>query len=429
MAVNLRDQGWIGRIVLVGNDARMPYHRPPLSKAYMTGEADAQGLLLRPEPAYERARVECRFGAHAKRIDRMRKMVSFSDGSELGYTKLVLATGGRPRMLDPSVLAHPCENVHVLNAMDDAEGIRRQLLPGARLVVIGAGYIGLEVAASAAQLGLAVTVIEACDRVLARVTAPEVSKFFEQVHREAGVDLRVGTAVERLELQGNRVTGVCTKDGTVLPADLVLVGIGQIPNVELAQAAGLAVDNGVLVDEFTVTSDPDIMAIGDCSNYPGALYQRRLRVASVPNALEQARTAAAFLCGKRKPHHSVPWFWSDQFDLKFKIVGLSQGYDALVIRGRPEDRSFAAFYLQGDRVLAADTVNRQPEFMLAKRLVGERIPVSPHLLADESVALKSLLSPTTSSISSRAGQPECRNSPSSNTVVLNMSWRRPSGNP
>lgn len=393
LSAALRDQGWAGRIVLIGSETPLPYHRPPLSKAYLAGEANEQSLVLRAEAAYERAQVERWFGVRVEVIDRVRHQVTLSDGRELRYSKLALATGGRARTLPASVLSQPCANVHVLRTLADAEGIRTQLSAGARLVVIGAGYVGLEVAASATKLGVKVTVLESAPRVLARVTAPEISAFYEQAHRQAGVDLRTHMQVEQLELdrEGRRVQNVRCADGSVFPADLVIVGVGQLPNVELAQAAGLAVDNGVLVDEFTTSSDPDIVAIGDCSNHPSALYGRRIRLESVPNALEQARTAAATLCGKNKSYNAVPWFWSDQFDLKLKMVGLSQGYDQLVLRGAPASRSFSAFYLQGKRVLAVDTVSRPQDFMLAKRFVGERIDVDPAQLADESVSLKQLL--------------------------------------
>jgi 3-phenylpropionate/trans-cinnamate dioxygenase ferredoxin reductase subunit len=393
LAVSLRDQGWQGRIVLIGDEAVLPYHRPPLSKGYLTGEASEPGLQLRPESAYEKAQVERWAGVRVASIDRDRRVVRLDDGRELGYTKLALATGGRARALPASVLSRPCGNVHVLRNLADAQDIRAQLTPGARLVVVGAGYVGLEVAASAVQRGLQVTVLESAPRVLSRVTAPEISAFYEQAHRDAGVDLRTGVQLERLETDaaGQRVLTVRCVDGTAIAADVVIVGVGQLPNVELAEAAGLAVDNGIVVDEHTRTSDPGIVAIGDCSNHPSALYGRRVRLESVPNALEQARCAAATLCGKDRPYRAAPWFWSDQYDLKLKMVGLSQGYERLVVRGATAARAFSAFYLQGRRVLAADTVSRPQDFVLAKRLVAECIEVDAGRLADESIPLKNLL--------------------------------------
>jgi 3-phenylpropionate/trans-cinnamate dioxygenase ferredoxin reductase subunit len=376
---------------MIGEEPDMPYHRPPLSKAHLAGEITDEALLLRGAQAYERAGIECRFGVRVNDIDRVGHRVQLSDGQQLSYTKLALATGGRPNSLPTSLLPEPCENVHRLYTKHDAEVIRRQLAPGANLVVIGAGYIGLETAASAVKLGLNVTVIERLERVLARVTAPQVSTFFQRIHRQAGVDLRVGVGIENLEIEQGRVRAVRLGDGALIPVDVLLVGIGQLPNTDLAKAAGLALDNGIAVDEFTQTSDPDIVAIGDCCSHPSKVYERRISLASVPNAVEQARVAAATLCGKRQPYNSVPWFWSDQYDVQLKIVGLSQGYDRVVLRGHPDTGSFAAFYLKGDFVISADTINRPAEFMLAKRLVAGRIPVNADELADESIAPKNLL--------------------------------------
>jgi 3-phenylpropionate/trans-cinnamate dioxygenase ferredoxin reductase subunit len=262
-----------------------------------------------------------------------------------------------------------------------------------RLVIIGGGYIGLEVAAVAQKRGLHVTVLEALPRVLARVTAPELSAFYERVHREAGVDVRTSVQVTGFEFDASRdaVSGVTLGDGSSLPADVIVAGIGLIPNVELAQEAGLTVDNGIVVNEYTQTDDPNIYSAGDCTNHPSALYGRRIRLESVPNAVEQARTMAAAMCGKPRPYNAVPWFWSDQYNLKLQMVGLSQGYDQFVLRGSTAGTAFSAFYLKEGRVIAADAVNRAPDFMMAKRLVTERATVDPKLLADEAVPLKTLL--------------------------------------
>jgi 3-phenylpropionate/trans-cinnamate dioxygenase ferredoxin reductase subunit len=253
--------------------------------------------------------------------------------------------------------------------------------------------VGLEVAAVAVKHGLKVVVLEAASRVLARVTAPRVSSFYEQMHREAGVDVRTGVQVDGFTLDPKRrlVTEVHCSDGERVECDLVVAGIGLVPNTELAAAAGLAVDDGILVDARSLSSDPAVVAAGDCTRYHSALYDRTIRLESVPNALEQARCAAASLTGKERAFDGVPWFWSDQYELKLKMVGLSQGHDRFLLRGSPEKRSFSAFYLSGDRVLAVDTVNRVPEFMLAKRLVAERIAVDADRLVDDSVPLKSFL--------------------------------------
>ena len=343
LAVTLRNEGWTGRIVLIGDEPGLPYHRPPLSKAYLAGETAPEGLLLRAAAAYEKTDVERWTEGRVISIDRESHRVTLSDGRTQAYTKLALATGGRARHLPPSLLPSGSPNVHVLRTLADAQGLRVQMRPGARLIVIGAGYVGLETAASAIKLGLQVTVLEAAPRVLARVTAPEVSAFYEAAHRAAGVDLRTGVQIEALERDGDgRVSAAQLADGTRVPADVLLVGIGQQPNVELAVGCGLQFDNGVVVDEYSTTSDPDIIAIGDCSNHPSRLFGRRLRLESVPNALDQARAAAATLCGKHKVYDTVPWFWSDQYDLKLKTAGLFEGYNRLVLRGDPATRSFSA---------------------------------------------------------------------------------------
>ena len=394
-ATSIRDQGWTGRIMLIGEEPHLPYQRPPLSKAFLSGELSAEQLYLKPKATYDKARIEFIPNTRAERIDRATHVVTLSDGREIGYSKLVIATGGHARRLAlPGIEAIEKQpNFHYLRTLDHVARIRMQFHTGARLVIIGGGYIGLEVAAVAVKRGLHVTVLEALPRVLARVTAPELSAFYERVHREAGVDVRTSTAVSSFELDacGDAVAAVVCADGSRIPADLVIVGVGLQPATELASAAGLAVDNGIVVDEHTRTSDPDIFAIGDCTNHPNGLLGRRLRLESVPNAMEQARTAAATLCGKERVYNSVPWFWSDQYDLKLKMVGLSQGYDELVMRGAPESRSFSAFYLKDGVMLAADTVSRPQEFMLAKRFVGEKIPVRATDLADDSIPLKSLL--------------------------------------
>ena len=395
LATSLRDNGWQGSIVLIGEEPSLPYHRPPLSKAYLSGTATAQSLLIKPQATYEKAQVEIISGVRVSTIDRLSSTVHLADGREVRYDRLILATGGRPRQLPiPHIgQVERSGNFHYLRTLQDVDRIRQQFKPGMRLVIVGGGYIGLEVAAVAVKLGLKVTVLEALPRVLARVTAPELSAFYESRHRDAGVDIHTNTGVEdvQLEASGHAVSAVVCIDGGTLPADLVIVGIGVQPNVELAAEAGLCVDNGIVVDEFGQTSDPKIYSAGDCTNHPNPLLGRRLRLESVPNALEQARCVASTICGKPRVYASVPWFWSDQYELKLKMVGLSQGYDQLIIRGDPHSDSFSAFYLKEGLILAADTVNRAPDFMLAKRLITERIRVDPSRLADDSLPLKDLL--------------------------------------
>jgi 3-phenylpropionate/trans-cinnamate dioxygenase ferredoxin reductase subunit len=396
---SLRQQGYAGRIVLIGDEPGLPYQRPPLSKGYLMRKMDMDELHLKPQAAYEAAAIELRTGLRAERVERRARRVVFADGSVLSYDALVLATGGRARPLQAPGLenAEQLLNLHYLRSIADVDRIHRQFHEGARLVLIGGGYVGLEVAAAARQCGLTVTVLEALPRVLARVTAPQVSAFYERVHREAGVDIRTGTTVTGIEsdASGDAVRAVRCSDGSLIPADLVVVGIGQIPNTELAEQAGLAVDNGIVVDAYARTADPDVLAAGDCTNHPCALYRKSLRLESVPNALEQARTAAASICGVHRPHDAVPWFWSDQYDLKLQMVGLSQGHERVVLRGDPAKRAFIAFYLQDDHIVAADAINRPQEFMLAKRLVAQRAVIAPDRLTDESVPLRSIVPSTT----------------------------------
>jgi len=392
LAVAARQAGWAGRIVLLGDESAVPYQRPPLSKAYLLGTSDVEALALRPAAAYQAAGIELMQGARLETIDRAARTVALKDGTSLSYDKLALCTGGRPR---PFVCQgidgeNPPDNLVYLRTLGDADRIRARLHPGAHLVVIGGGYVGLEVAASARGQGAHVTVIEAQPRVLARVAGAEVSRFYERVHSEAGVEILTGTGVDSVACEGRQIVAVNCSSGQSLKADLVVAGIGMLPNIEAAQQAGLAGPAGIPVDPFACTVDPDIVAAGDNTLQHHALYGREVRLESVPNALEQARAAASWLCGKPKPNHSVPWFWSDQYDLKLQMAGLSQGHDRCVLRGDPATRSFCAFYLQGERLLAIDAVNRPGDFMQARRALAHPVLVDAEQLGDEALPLKEI---------------------------------------
>lgn len=393
LAVAARQGGWTDRIVLLGDERAVPYQRPPLSKAYLLGKSDVDALALRPVAAYQAARVDLMQGARLAAIDRAARTVTLADGEKLRYDKLALCTGGRPRPLvcEGIDAQRPPANLFYLRTLADADGIRASLGPDAHVVVVGGGYVGLEVAASARGLGARVTVIEAQPRVLARVAGAEVSRFYESVHREAGVEILTGVGVERVACESGRIVAVHCSNGQRVPADLVVAGIGMLPNIEAAAAAGLAGEGGIPVDELARTADPHIVAAGDNTLQHHALYNRELRLESVPNALEQARAAASWLCGKPKPNRSVPWFWSDQYDLKLQMAGLSQGHDRCVLRGDPATRSFCAFYLQGTRLLAIDAVNRPGDFMQAKRALAQPIAIDAGKLADEGVPLKEII--------------------------------------
>lgn len=378
LCASLRQNGWTGGILLLGDEPGLPYQRPPLSKAYLTGKLGLDDLLIRDLAFYERQRVTFR-QAHVSEVLPHARQVALQGGERVSYDHLVLCVGARPRLLDlPG--AH-LGGVHYLRTASDIQGIQADLSLTRRAVVIGGGYIGLETAASLRQLGVHVTVLESADRVLQRVTAPVVSAFYERIHREEGVDVRTGVKVIGLE-GGEHVRGVMLASGEVIPADLVIVGVGVVANVELAQEAGLVVHDGIVIDGQGRTSQPGIYAAGDCANYLEPRYRRRLRVESVANAVEQAKAVAATICGRTKMVEALPWFWSDQYDLKLQIAGLSTGYDSIVLRGNPQGREFACFYLQAGRIIAADCVNSPQAFMFSKRAICDGLAVDRAALTD-----------------------------------------------
>lgn len=393
LAACLRQQKWDGRIIVIGDDDRLPYHRPPLSKALLAGKQSIDQLLIRPESFYQKQNIEFMLNRKVTRINRTDKTLQLADGETLAYDKLALCTGARVRRLD--ICGAELKGVHYLRHYRDVENIKTNLDGQRNIVIVGGGYIGLETAASLRQLGHKVTVIEAAYRVLQRVTAPEVSTFFQRVHQEQGIQLVLDKQVAEFvaakddPTRSDRV--LCT-DGSLYPADLIIVGIGVRPNVELAEQAGLKTANGIWVNEFAQTEDPDIVAAGDCTNHPNALLNTRLRLESVPNAMEQAKSAAASICEKPIPYAAHPWFWSDQFDIKLQIAGFNNGYDEVVLRGDPGvGRSFVAWYLKQNKLIAADCINRPKEFMITKQLLAKQLSPEKHLLSDESVDPKRFL--------------------------------------
>lgn len=388
LAISLRQNGWAGAIKLIGDEGHLPYRRPPLSKAFLAGQIEAEALLIKPAAVYEKNGIELLLSSPATALDTQAHTLTLANGDCLSYSKLALTTGGRVRRLP--VQGADKANVFTLRGVEDARRLREYFVPGKRLVIVGGGYIGLEVAAVAVRAGLAVSLLEAAPRVLARVTVPEISQFYERVHREQGVQLRTSVGIERID-GGELAEAVVLSDGERIPCDFVLVGIGLIPNVELAQFGGLAVDNGIVVDLACRTSDADIVAAGDCTQHDNGFLGRRFRLESVQNANDQARVAAATLAGKDAAYQAVPWFWSDQYDLKLQTVGISAGFDRFVLRGDPDAGNFAGFYLKEGVVIAVDTVSRPQEFSQAKILVSRRASVTAERLADESVALKQIV--------------------------------------
>ena len=387
LVVSLRQNKYAGRIVLVGDEPYLPYQRPPLSKKFLAGAMDADRLLVKPAGFYEETGVELRLDTSIAAIDRNKKCLRSTDDDEIPYDKLVLGLGSRARKLP--VEGAKLQGVHYLRSIADVAGIREDFQSGRRLVVIGAGYIGLEVAAVAQQAGRVVTVIEMADRVMSRVVSPEISDFYQIEHTNQGVRFRLSTSVSALKGK-KRVKSVTTSDDEEIPADLVVIGVGILPNTELATAAGLDVENGIVVDDHCRTGDPDIYAMGDCTSHPNAIYDRRLRLESVHNALEQAKTTAANICGKDASYCQVPWFWSDQYDLKLQIAGLSEGYDGVAVRGNPAERSFSCLYLMENRLIAVDAINAPRDFVQSKQLIADRNEIDQGLLEDATVALKDL---------------------------------------
>lgn len=372
LAGNLRREGWSGEIVLIGDEAGLPYHRPPLSKAYLAGRSGLDDLLIRGADFYEKQNIRL-VNATVEAIDRSAKRVSLSTRDTLAYTKLALCVGARARRLRTPGADFP--GIHYLRTAADVELIRAAAVPGCRVVIVGGGYIGLETAASLCSLGMNVTVLEATERVLERVTAPEVSAFYTRIHRGEGVEIRTHALVEAFSGNG-RVQEVVLIGGESIPADLVIVGVGVVPNTELAAAAGLFIDNGIVIDDQARTGDPDIVAAGDCTSHTMARYGSRIRLECVPSASEQAKIAAASICGKYSSIAALPWFWSDQYDLKLQIAGLNTGYDEVVLSGDPSrDRDFSCFYFRDSELIAADCVNRPRDFMFSKRAISHQLRV------------------------------------------------------
>lgn len=385
LIASLAQEKFAGTVTVVGDEPYLPYQRPPLSKKFLAGELALDRLYLKPAAFYEKFGTRLLLGRRVARIDRPARRVVLEDGSSLDYTTLVLATGSRARAL--SLPGADLPGIASLRSIADVEAIRAQLSSGKSLVVVGGGYIGLELAAVAVKLGLSVTVLEQAPRLMMRGVGPVVSSFYERLHREEGVAVHTGVAVQGFEGEGRVERVVC--GAMRIPADLVVVGVGALPNIELAQAAGLATTNGIDVDAKCRTEDPAIYAIGDCTNQHHSLLDRRLRLESVHNALEQGRMAAAAICGLPAPPDQVPWFWSDQYDVKLQTAGLSDRHDQAIVRGRPDEgRSFAVFYLSGGVLTACDAMNRAAEFMMSKVLVGARARVDAAKLADEQVAVK-----------------------------------------
>ena len=386
LAALLRQYGHTGPITLVGEEPIPPYQRPPLSKAWLKGEADAESLALKPLEFYAAANIDFRPNLRAVKLERSARIVQLSDGSKVSYDYLVLATGARAIALP--IPGADLQGVLFLRTAADAEALKAQVGPGKRLAVVGGGYIGLEVAASGRALGAEVVVLERETRLLARVANEVLSQFFRDYHEKHGVTFELGASVVGFEGAGGHITGVKLADGRVIECDAAVVGVGAHPNDELAADAGLETARGVVVDLEARTSDPHVFAIGDVAHRPMPIYGRMFRMESVPNALEQAKQAAAAITGRPAPAGETPWQWSDQYDIKLQIAGYAFDVDAIVVRGDPATGKFAVFHLKGDQLQSVEAINSPPEFIMGRQLIGARKPVDKHKLADPTVSMK-----------------------------------------
>jgi 3-phenylpropionate/trans-cinnamate dioxygenase ferredoxin reductase component len=385
---SVRRAGYQGRLTLVSEEPVPPYHRPPLSKKYLSDALPFEQILIRPAAWYSEQNATLRLGAHVERIERAAGCVVLDDGERIGYEQLVLLTGARPRRL-PADIGGELQGVLCMRSLADANAMAPHLVPGRRMLVVGGGYIGLEAAAVAASKGLQVTLLEAAPRILQRVAAYATADFFRALHRTHGVDMREGVALRRLLADGGRVRGAELGDGSVLEADVVLVGIGVLPNTELGEQAGLAVDNGIAVDAFCRSSDPAILAAGDCCSFE--FRGQRIRLESVQNANDQAAAAAHGVAGEAKAYAALPWFWSDQYDTKLQIAGLNLGYDDVVLRPGKSERSASVWYYQGDKLLAVDAMNDAAAYVTAKKLLERDASVPKAAVRDPAAQFKDWL--------------------------------------
>jgi len=386
LVAKLRAQGFDGHVTLIGEEHVPPYQRPPLSKKYLLGEMALERLFLRPESFYAENAIDLRLDETVTAIDRADGQV-IAGGKAIAYDQLALTTGAVPRRL-PGRIGGELEGVHVVRTLADVDAMAPEFRPGARVLIVGGGYIGLEAAAVAAAKGMHVTVVEMAERILQRVACRETSDYFRDLHARHGVDIREGTGLDTLLGEG-RVTGARLADGTELEVDFVIVGIGITPATGLAEAAGLAVENGIRVDELGHTSDPAIWAAGDCASFPHG--GGRIRLESVQNAIDMAERVAGNMLGGQTPYVPQPWFWSDQYDVKLQIAGLNTGYDRVVTRSGEHDQGVSFWYYAGDRLLAVDAMNDARAYMVGKRLIDAGRSPDPAAVADPAADLKALL--------------------------------------
>ena len=385
---SLRKEGYSGSITLVGEENHLPYQRPPLSKGFLSGATERDRLYLKKIEFFQENSIQLNLGVTADRIDRDNCIVHLSDDKSIGYDKLVLATGSRVRKL--KFPGSDLEGINYLRGIDDAESLKDGLLKSKNLVIVGAGYIGLEVAAVATEFDTKITVIEMADRVMNRTVDPIISDYYQELHSKNGVDFILNESLEKVD--GDKaVEQVICSGGSSIQADILVIGAGVIPNIELAEESELNCDNGISVNEYGQTEDSKIFACGDCTNHPNEKLNRRLRLESVHNAMEQSKTVATSVMGNRTAYNQIPWFWSDQYDHKLQIVGLSGDHDEVLIRGNQEESKFMLFYLKGEELIAVDAVNNPKEFLICRKLVENKVKISSDDILNQSKNLNDLI--------------------------------------
>ena len=389
-AASLRTEGYQEKITLIGEEPHIPYQRPPLSKGFALGQQDFESIELRPRSFYQDHRIDLIPGKKVTAVDRGQRSVTLASGESFLYEKLVLAVGARNRKL--SIKGAKLDGVLYLRSLDEAVVVKERLKNAQQIVVIGGGFIGLELAAVACSLGKSVTVLEALPRLMSRAVAPLISEFYSGLHASKGVKVVCGASVSEIAGSGGKVQAVLLANGTRYSADLVLVGVGVVPSTELARNSMLPVANGIAVNEYLQTSDENIFAIGDCAEHPCAFAGERVRLESVQNAADQAQCVAATIAGRRNVYRALPWFWTDQFDVKLQMAGISNGHDCVVSRGNAESRKLSVFYFKEGRLIAIDSINRPLDHMMGRKLIAAGVPLTPAQAADESVDLKKLAS-------------------------------------
>ena len=387
-AASLRERGYEDAITLIGEEPHIPYQRPPLSKGFPLGTQDLESIELRPRNFYPNHRIQLLAGERVTAIDRATKQVSLKSGGSIPYEKLVLAVGARNRTLP--IKGAELDGVLYLRSLDEATVLKERMKSANEIVVIGGGFIGLELAAVACSLGKTVTVLEALPRLMSRVVAPIISEFYRELHSNKGVKILCNANVFEIRGSTGRVESVLLDNGTHYPAELVFVGIGVVPNVEIARDAGLRITNGIAVNEFLQTDDENIFAIGDCAEHPCVFAGERIRLESVQNAADQAQCVATTIAGERNRYSALPWFWTDQFELKLQMAGVSHRHDRIVTRGSAENRKLSVFYFREEQLIAIDSINRPLDHMMGRKLIAAGTRLTPEEAADESVDLKKL---------------------------------------